>query len=270
MAITTVDQAIAGMRPPVDIAKAVTGTLVAGRPHTLLFLAGNPGAAASFSNAIGVAGQQMTTLSGQIPFTNPVSGSTYLARVQGQATQAGTLMVCDLLWVNTGLSTITTTEQVFTNAVGLPARDDNAATLGAGCQAAVLVTNATGAGVPTLTLKYTNSSGTPGQTGVNSIATVATSIAGTIYPIGFAAGDVGIMMPSSLTLNATWTSGTISVIVYRVLARLELTAPNIPNAIDCLTGGFPLLHNNSVPFLVFVPNTTTTSNICGHVIFTQG
>jgi hypothetical protein len=51
---------------------------------------------------------------------------------------------------------------------------------------------------------------------------------------------------------------------------LELTAPNVPNAIDALTAGFANLFDNSVPFLVFIPNTTTTSNISGQVIWSQG
>ncbi len=45
MAITTVDGALAGFRPAEKILKAVTGTLVAGRPHSLFYLAGIPGAA---------------------------------------------------------------------------------------------------------------------------------------------------------------------------------------------------------------------------------
>ena len=39
MAITTLDGAIAGMQYPKDFSKAVTGTLVAGRLHSLFYLA---------------------------------------------------------------------------------------------------------------------------------------------------------------------------------------------------------------------------------------
>lgn len=44
----------------------------------------------------------------------------------------------------------------------------------------------------------------------------------------------------------------------------------IPNAIDDLTACFPKLPNGVVPFLIFIPNTTTTSNISGTYIETQG
>jgi hypothetical protein len=119
-------------------------------------------------------------------------------------------------------------------------------------------------------LKYTNQSNTASKIATNIIPTVATSIAGTFYPIGLAAGDTGIRKAQSLTLSATWASGTIHVVLYRILARLELSAANMPNAIDALTGGFVRLYDNTVPFIVFIPNTTTTSNIVGHVIWTQG
>lgn len=268
MAITTLDQALAGMQYPREFIKAVTGTLVAGRPHSLFYLGGVPGAGVAPTS--GVTGEVLTTLSGQIPFSNPASGNSYLARFQGQSTQSGTLMLCDRLWQNSGLDVTSTAEQVFTSSLQIPARDANGTTTGAEVYAGVEVSTATAAGTPTLTLKYTNTAGTAGQLGTNTVATVASSIAGTFYPIGLAAGDTGIQKAQSLTLSATWTSGTIHVVLYRVLARLELTATNTPNALDSITGGFPKLYNNSVPFLIFVPNTTTTSNIAGQVIYTQG
>jgi hypothetical protein len=58
--------------------------------------------------------------------------------------------------------------------------------------------------------------------------------------------------------------------MYRVLATLELTGAFVPNAVDAITGGFPQLYNGSVPFLIFIPSTTTTSNISGSVTYTQG
>lgn len=267
MAITTVDGLLSGMQYPRDFAKAATGTLVAGRPHSLFYTAGMPGAGVAPTPGIG--GEVLTTLSGQIPFSNPVSGETRLARLQGMTTQAGTLLLCDRLWQNSGITITSTSEQVFTGSATIPARDANGLSTGDQVLAGVEVSSATGAGTPTLTLKYTNQSGVAGQTATNYVSTVASSIAGTFYPIGLAAGDTGIQKAESLTLSATWTSGTIHVVLYRVIARLELQAL-IPNAIDYLSSGFPKLHNNSVPFLVFIPNTTTTSITTGQVVFSQG
>ncbi len=47
MAITTLDGLLAGMQYPREFIKAVTPTLVVGRPHSLFYLAGVPGAAAA-------------------------------------------------------------------------------------------------------------------------------------------------------------------------------------------------------------------------------
>lgn len=54
------------------------------------------------------------------------------------------------------------------------------------------------------------------------------------------------------------------------MARLELSAANTPNAVDALTSGFPRIFDDSVLTTVFIPSTTTTSYITGHVIYTQG
>ena len=268
MAITTLDGALAGMQYPREIIKGLTGTLVAGRPHSLWYTAGIPGA--GVASVAGITGEILTSpVSGQIGFTNPVSGNSYLGRLAGQATQAGQLLLCDRIWQNSGITITSTSEQTFTSSLQIPARDANGTTTGDGVFAGVEVSTVTGAGTPTLTLKYLNTAGQT-KTATNVVSTVAASIAGTFYPIGLQAGDTGIQKAVSLTLSATWTSGTIHVVLYRILARLELTSANVPNAIDALTSGFPRIYDDSVPFLIFVPSTTTTTNVTGHAIITQG
>lgn len=268
MAITTLDGALAGMKYPREFVKGLTGTMVAGRPFSLHYLAGIPGKGTA--PTCGLTGEILTSLVGQIPFDNPVNGNTYLARLQAQATVPGTLLLCDRLWQNSGIDVTSLSEQVFTDSLQIPPRDVNGQNLGLGIYAGVEITTATGAGVPNLTLKYTNQDGVSGKTAVNINATVASSAVGTFYPIGLAQGDSGIRRAESLTLSATWTSGALSVVLYRVIARLELTSTNMPNAIDALTGGFPRLYDNTVPFLILIPQTTTTSTVSGHLIFTQG
>ena len=348
MSIVSIDGALAGMQYPCEFVKALTGTMVAGRPHSAFQLAGIPGAgiypanvavtSSSVANPTlittgavhglasgdkvsiqghtgstpaldgvyiatyvgtstftipvnvtvggtggvtctidkggsglaGNTGKVLTTLAGQIPFSNPVSGNTYLARLQAMATQAGSLLLCDMLQYFSGISPVKTTEQTFTDALTIPARDANGLAIGHQIYAGVEVSSLMGAGTPTITIKYTNQDNVANKTGTNQVAVVAASIAGTFYPIGLSAGDTGIQKAQSITLSATMTSGQINVVLYRVLARLELTGANIPNAIDALTGGFVRLYDNTVPFLVFIPNATTTSNIVGHVIWTSG
>lgn len=265
--ISNLDGAIAGMQYPREFVKAVTGTMVAGRPHSTFYLAGMPGAA--IAPTPGIAGVALTSYAGQIPFSNPVSGNSYLARFQGQATIAGTLLLCDRLWHNSGISVTTTTAQTI-NSVTFPARDVAASTNGDGIYVGLEVSTATGAGAATPSISYTDQSGNVGNTGSMIVSYVASSVAGTFYPFSLAAGDTGIRSIQTCTLNVSMTSGTIHLVAYRVLARLELTAAHIPNAIDVVTSGFPRLYDNTVPFILFIPSTTTTSNISGQVIYTQG
>lgn len=267
MAITTLDGALAGMKPPAYFSKAVSGTLVAGRPFSPFYLAGVPGAATAPSP--GLAGAALTSYAGQLPIP-AASGNTHLARFSGvSSAQAGVLLLCDRLWHNSGF-TITSTGAQTINSAAWPARDSNGSTNGVGVILGVEISGATGAGTPTITVSYTNDANTAGKTGTNSVATVASSAAGTFYPIGLAAGDTGVRSVQTLTLSATWTSGTMHLVAYRVLASLELGAAGLPNAIDALTSGMPRCYDNTVPFLIFVPQTTTTTQLSGTAVFTQG
>lgn len=267
MTINTIDGVLAGMQPGREFMKSATPTLVAGRPHSLFYLAGMPGAAVAPS--AGLAGEALTSYAGQLPFSNPAAGNAYLARLQGAATVAGQLLLCDRLWHNSGITITQTTAQTV-NSVAWPARDANGSTSGDGVLLAVEVSAATGAGTPTLTVGYTNSGNTGSRSATNIIATVASSAAGAFYPIGLQAGDSGVRSVQDFTLSATWTSGTVHLVAYRVLARLDLPSALAANAIDAVTGGFPKAWNNTVPFLVFVPSTTTASVIGGHVVWTHG
>lgn len=268
MSIVNFDGVIAGAKPPKEFEKSLSGTLVAARPHSYFYTTGIPGPAVACTAGIG--GEVLTTYPGQIPFTNPVSGNTYLSRFVAQVTQPGTVLLCDRLWHNSDIDETSTSEQLFTGSAQIPARDANGTTDGDEVYAAVEVSSLMGAGTPTITLKYTNQDGTQNQTATNIMPVNTASIAGTFYPIGLAAGDTGIQKAQSITLSATMTSGVIHVVLYRVLARLEITTAHVPNALDVLTSGFPRVYDNTVPFLVFIPQTTTTSQLRGEVIFAQG
>lgn len=276
MAISTLDGLLAGMRPAMAIAKAVTATLVAGRPASLWSLAGRPGAGAFDTTLNGVTLSSSSTIpNGAIPHYDPASGNAYLARLQAAATQAGTLLLIDRMWHNGGFTITSTSSQSITSPTW-PSRcptsgtDDTPATTGQGCVAFLEISAATGAGTPTITVTYTNQAGTGSRTATNVVATVASSAIGACYPIGLQAGDTGIRSVQSLQLSATWTSGTMNLVVGRILAQLELPGALIPNAIDALTGGFPRIYNGTVPWLVFIPNTTTASLVTGSYVESHG
>jgi hypothetical protein len=276
MAITTLDGALAGMRPPQSINKAITATLVAGRPASLWSLGGSPGAG-SFDNTLnGVTlSSSSANVAGQIPHFDPASGNSYLARLTAAATQAGTLMLLDRIWHNGGYTITSTGSQSITSPTW-PSRcptsgtDDTPATTGLGVMLALEISAAAGAAAPTITIGYTNSDGTAGRTATNIRATANSPAVGALHFIGLQAGDVGVRSVQSLTLSASWVSGTMNLVAFRVIAELPLPIANTAAAVDVLTSGTPRLYNGVVPWLVFNPSTTTASNISGTYVETQG
>jgi hypothetical protein len=276
MAITTVDGALAGMQPPRFFSKGVTATLVAGRPASLWALGGAPGAGSFNATLNGVVLESTAALvNGQIPHYNPVSGNAYLARFAAKANQAGVVMLMDRLWHNGGFTITSAAAQNIVSPTW-PSRcptsgiDDTPATTGHAVYLAVEVSAATGAGTPTITISYTNQAGTAGRTATNIIATVASSAIGATYFIGLQAGDTGVRSVQSLTLSATWTSGTINLVAYRYITEVAVGAAFVPGEVDVITGGRPRLYDGTVPWLVFQPNTTTASNISGVYQETHG
>lgn len=267
MAITTLDGALAGMKPPAFFTKALSGTLVAARPFSPFYLAGSPGAAVAPTP--GIAGAALTSYAGQLPIP-AASLNTHLARFSGvSSAQPGVLLLCDRLWHNSGIVVTTTTAQTI-NSAALPARDSNGTTNGDGVLFGLEVSTLTGAGASVISINYTNSAGTAGKTGSALIPYVAASAAGTFYPFSLAAGDSGVRSVQTYTSTVSMTSGVVHLVAYRVLATLELPAAGVSTALDALTGGMPRCYDTTVPFLLFIPSTTTTTQLTGSAVFTQG
>jgi hypothetical protein len=264
MAITTLDDALAGMQPIRAIAKAASGTLVAGRPASYWGLAGTPGAG-SYDTTLN--GATLTgPVNGQVPRANPSSGNAHLARLSAMVAQAGVLMLCDRLWQNRIANA--TGAQAITSPTW-PARDCDGATLGNCVNLALEFSTGSTANTPTAPITYTNSGGAGSRTANLLDAVTATTGIYSFLRYDLQAGDVGVRAVSSINLSATPTGGVMNIVAYRVLAMLELAA-NTPNAIDALTGAMPRLYDGSVPFFVFVPSTTTTTTLVGSYAETQG
>lgn len=333
MAITTLDGLIAGMQSPSEVYKIGAGTLVAGRAYSMFYAAGMPGAAAAPTP--GIQGQAITAYGGQIDFSNPVSGYSYLAKFAAESTQVGTLLLCDRLWHNSGNSATSNTTQTvaativtasvanptninatahgliegqtayvycptstpaiadfytityvdannFTIPVNvtsqgtsgsvytaMPPRDDDGTRNGRNVLAGYEVSTVMGAGTPTLSITYVNSDGVVGQVSPN-ITLAATYPVGTFIPIPLAAGDKGVRGIQTHVKSATQTSGVYHLVLYRVIARVGIPVAYAASAIDAITSGMPRLFDNTVPFLVWIPGTTTAPVVSGQVIVSQG
>lgn len=266
MAITTFDGIIAGAQPAAWLKKALTGTLVAGREYTPIYAAGIPGPAVA--NSAGLAGAALTSYAGLLPFANPVSGNSYLARLTGyNSAQPGQWLLFDRLWHNSGI-TITSTASQNINSVAWPARDNNGSTNGAGVIIAVEVSANVGAGTPTLTLGYTNQAGTAGRTATSILATAASPLQGSMYFFALQAGDTGVRSIQTYQQSATWTSGTIHLVALRPLASIDVAQQG--GSAGPLEVGLPRLYDNTCPQPVFLPSTTTTGSLSGSMVIAQG
>lgn len=243
--------------------------VAAQRAYTPWYANGNPGA--STATSVGINGEAVTpalaSTNGRIRRTNPVSANAYLARLAVNATTAGTLWLIDRVWQNSGLTVTSTAAQAITPAT-LPSRDGAGSTNGANIMAAIEWSAAGGAGTPTVTLTYTDQDGNTGATG--TFTGVASPPVGTFEIFTLAAGDTGIRAPTSFIQSATRTSGTMHLVLFRVLAQVEVTAANIGNAVDALTAGLPRIYDDSVLQLVWFPTATTATTITGQYIETQG
>lgn len=270
MAITTLDGVIAGMQAPRYVAKGVSGTLVAGRPQSFWGVAGSPGAG-SWANTLNgvVLSSSSAMVAGQVPFTNPVSGNTYLARMTGAAAQAGTLVLADRIWHNQ--LTVNSTSAQSPTTPTWPSRDVGGSTNGDGILVGIETSSAASATATTITMTYTNQAGTGSRTASFLDATAATAtIAGAFFRIGLQAGDTGVRSIQTFQFGTAWSSGTINAVAYRPLASIACLAAQVTDAIDALTGGMPRLFDGSVPYFFFVPSTTTTTGIHASVVLTQG
>lgn len=269
MAITTLDGAIAGMQAPKPITKVGIATAAVGamRGYTPWYASGNPGAATA--NAAGINGAAVTgnAVAGQIPRTDPSGANAHLARFSLSASTAGTMWLIDRLWHNSALVVTSTAAQAISPAT-LPSRDGAGGTNGANVMAAIEWSATGGAGSPLVTLTYTDQDGNAGATG--TFPAVASPPVGTFEIFSLAAGDTGVRAPTSFIQNVTRSSGTMHLVLFRVLAQIEVSAANIGNAIDALTSGMPRLYDGTVPQLVWFPSATTATNFTGTYIETHG
>jgi len=269
MAITSLDGAIAGMLPPFFFQKVGATMEAAGVYYTTVYLAGNPGAIAT--PAAGVAGEALTTLSGQIPFPGAVGGeSVYLARFTAAANVAGRLLLVDRLWQNSGIVVTTTTAQTI-GSVAFPARDRDGAVTGnnvlVGMEVRVATTNA--GAVTNTTMTYTDATLGGGQ-----VATIpsfpATAVAGTFVPFALPAGGTGVGAIASVTLGTSYGAGAVHLVAYRVLASVAVGLANVGADADLVQLGMPLCYANTVPTLIWLPSATTAVSPTGEIVFTQG
>lgn len=271
MAIVGLDGLIVGSitaKSPYWFSKRGLTAEAVGALVSLLYQTGMPGAGVAPTSAI--AGDALTTYSGQLPFANPSSGFAYLTLFNAVAQQPGTLILVDRLWHNATIVSTTTTGQTVTSATW-PARDRLGATNGddvlVGLEVSAATTN--GGAITNTTLSYTNSAGTGSRTGTIT-SFPATALAGTFVPFELNAGDTGVRSIQTLTLGTSYGTGVLHLVAYRVLARIGLMEANVARNMDFLALGKPRLFDNTVPTLLWHPGVTTAARIQGQIAYAHG
>lgn len=272
MAITTVDGIIAGAKPPQFFYKFLSSSLSNGQTGSLFFLTGIPGAAAAPTP--GLNGAALTSYAGQIPFTNPSSGqNTYLTRFIGvtynTASQAN-FMLCDRIWHNSGITMNSTATQNITTPT-FPARDNNGTSNGDGYLLGLEVSAACGAQIPTISVSYTNSNSTPqsGRTATFQLAATTSPAIGRFFPLALQGTDKGVSSIQSITFPTNpWITGTVHLVVYRILQILQINSNGSPASASPMQTGLIRLYDNTVPFLL-VQNAQNVG-IFGSMSVSQG
>ena len=207
----------------------------------------------------------LSTDAGCITVGTPSSGANYIRDISISASVAGTFILADVLWVNSGLVVTTTTAQAITQPT-LPARDNLGTTNGYGVGAGLLVTTATtnAAVINNITLQYTNSDGVAGRTGTMSYP--ATAVIGTFVPFQLAQGDIGIRSIQSITLGTSLTAGAVSLICFNFLAISPVPLANVGSL--AFQRKLDLKLNNEHCLLPFwLASAVTPTNLTGVIYF---
>ena len=140
---------------------------------------------------------------------------------------------------------------------GAPTALNNTATLprytdGVGVFPIIAVQTANGATQPALTLTYTDDSGNTGNTGGVLTSPAASSAISKLYLnngspfMPLTTTDKGVRKIDSYTL-ATGTTGTVAIVLVKVLAEIDVYAINTGNLVDYFSGGdiLPRIEDNA-------------------------
>jgi hypothetical protein len=269
---------------PFMILKAGTAPEAAGNWYSMHKDAGQPGAWAPGTPGLNgrTTNGTTTTDGGCIPWANATSGyANTLDNLAGSSTIAGMAMLVDIVWINTGAVVTTTTLQAITTGT-LPARDANGSSNGEGYGLALLFTAAStnAAAISNCTVNYTNSDGTTGRVATLSALPMlipATPVIGTVVPFRLADGDRGVRAITNasgggLTLGTSLVTGSVSLVIYRMLAIVPFPATNvgqtaIGGAGGVLTAG-PRCYDGTCALLWLSLNAGTASNptVWGNVV----
>lgn len=215
--------------------------------------AGAPGTGVAPSSSI--AGDVPTSATlGAFPFTNPSSGITQIGRLLAGLNVNGSSAGCVLALYDrllqtgnsSGISATSTSAQTI-NSTALTRPDANGNQAEAWYEVYVVM----GAGTPTVTLTYTNPAGTASRTG-SSGALPTTMPVGRTGQFSMQSGDDGVKSVQTWQSSATFTSGTIGLVLRRLIAFVPLFGGHSVTQVDGLGLALPRVYDDAcIETLIF-------------------
>jgi hypothetical protein len=269
VAITTQDGLIAALGAAQRLVQVKANvTAVAGRMTALWSAAGQPGVGSTTLGQAAAGVVPVDSDTGYQTFTNPGSGSTYLAGVSGVSAASGVIVIWDNVWTwgsgGSGWSVTTTTAQNTTSPAALTRPDST----GANTEAWLHILATMGSGAATPVLSYTDQDGNAGAT-TGTMGYNSASIIGSMYNFPLAAGDSGVRSVQSLTLSVSMTSGTARVCIMRRLATLPCVA-NVGFKYNAYDLGLPVISNDAALMVGVLPSSTASGPTQLELVLAQG
>lgn len=263
MAITTTDglvSAIASGQDAVISKASVTG--VAGFWYSLFFVGGAPATAAAIGNT--TSGVIPTDATAGAPIINAFTGANtgYLAGFDVSNTVAGAVRLYDRLYhvgPISGLALATTTFTGQPTLTRLPSSN----TGGIGLELWLEVTTTFSATATTVTVGYTNSSGTSGRTATLDIASLSGQPVNRMFPFRLQAGDLGVQRVDNVVVGGVVsTTGAFNLVLLRTVAEHNVMAVGISEPRqDPFKTGLPPVYADSCLVLMMLCTTSSTGSV---------
>lgn len=268
MTITTMDNVVAALNggQRKDFFKVSQSSSAAGAYHSLWKVGIMPEAGATPASGGGAVPTSSTT--GAFSFTTANTSYVMMASLSG--TVAGKVIFYDRIWHNSGLSgTVTTTTTIgTTGSVALTRPDAN----GSNTELWWETNTAIGTTAATLSVVYTNSAGTTGQTATYVKASgAASTTVGKIQQMSLASGDTGVRSVQTYSWNTTTgTAGDFGLVILRRLFEVPINQIYGGYNLDFAALGMPALDDGACISMMVLCSATTTGDIHGSFVIGQG
>lgn len=219
---------------------------------------GQPGAAA-YPSASTTWVVPTSSTAGAIPFTNPVSANSYLAKFSLHSSAAAIFVLYDRLAHTGAITPAASTQSLTTTPLTRPDA------LGADVEIWWEWITASGATPSDFTCSYTNQVGTASRT-TQTLAGQTSSVIGQMQPFGLQSGDTGVRSVESFTGTGA-IGGTGMLVLLRKVAEIQTSG--LP-ALDAFATGMPRIYDSACLSLLWSSPGSNSQTMQGSLQIVQG